>query len=1039
MSRRYDRKTRDYSTTTSSSSGSETSSDASSLSEEALYMHAAHLEDYASAVAGTQMQHEKNSLAGLSLAELLNSSSSSATTSTTANAKNLVSLEQALPQMKSFVHKFESHQAMGALVNRAPTTATKASPLSGLRHASELSPQQLEAVHRNTQGLMQKRAEFTEISSLSTEKQAQLQARQAKSELTSFASLGALQKEQAVLNAQKNERLQQVVPLMDNSASILRQKGAFDLSFSATITDANLRTLFEGKPLECPTNSQHQAEAQVILTHLKKNHRHFCDLIDVGGLKTYMCDLVHRAGEDYLFLVPTKRYLEALHLDTDKVRAIKIIGSHIALFDRKSSAPVLNDMRNRGLYDYQSALYGHRIWLRRLDDKTIEVNGSWIAYRDTVGRGHLYIMRDVSPGQLVAEEKRVQLYNREALTHEARLIDLDNDPDLNLSYVEVDETLSARATELMQPVAHIGSYAEPKMSILLSKMLQANYNCRTDMRSYITLATSHAFSFASTGTGTGTNSATQCADLHVKLFDLHDAFNRHLDNTLQPLEYMRPVDACFISGALGQRLELGEALEMHEYKLDAQDRPFRKSDFLNHVAVVSFVRGDDVLMSSFAMTDEQYSKGVYMSASEGVVLRFKDNLLDCIAINPASPAFSAQLHEGDSVGVNQSVSLRLAVDKSLSAQLEAHEHTFEQFSDLVVPLCAPSFVKRAKAALKGAMTHSITLTPVNFPLSTENDAPVGPEATKSVMVMIGKNAIDAARNKHSHRVQRQTYQSRTRSSDHIDVFTFEKPFSFTALVDKKGRAKVLSLTVPHPLTQKQQTFTFKLSNTKNIASQIGWEGSKAGLTFHFETENGNVARLGIEYQKAPSGGSGRRSAPPPQDMPPQLPPPQNNPTPDAGGGGDVTAFLVDEAYRLHALSLPVSHAYLQTRLKSLLSTVNLTDRTTALRFFTALQEGLNAHPLDAPPLSVDSMVTLRLTELHRSIMAKHEYVQPTSAAIKQCSGLFESVNFSALNAQKTLDKVLEFATKKALSAPDRQLYVSRFACVLQEVLNVLKK
>lgn len=1061
-SRRYDNKNRQYSTSSggTTTTSSTDSSYSSSEGEERMYMHAAHLEDYASAVAGTQMDHEKNSLAGISLAGILCSTTGTSTSNNTNDnsAKNLSSLEEALPRMQAYVHKFESHQPMGTLVDTGVQTKQQQ---EGLVHASTLSKQQLEAVHHNAQSLLAKRTDLVELSKLPFEKQLELHTRQS-GELKSFSSLGASQQEQVKLNSQKSARMDEhrelseksglavlchavklnsgndlkQTPLLDNSASILRQKGAFDLSFAASIQDAQLRTMFEGKPLECTTNKQHQAEAELILAHLHRHHRHYCDLVEVGGLKTYMCDVVHRTGQDYLMLIPTKRYLDALGMEANKTRAIKIVGSHLALFDRKAAAPVLNNMGDRAAYDYQSALYGHRIVLRRLDAETIEVNGAWIAHRDSVGGGHLYVMKDVSPRQLLAEEKRAARHQHQALVQEPRLIDLDNDPDLNLDYVTVDEELSARPTELMQPVSHIGSYREPKMSVLLNKMLQPNYNCVTDMKSYLSFATT-TNGLLSLAASTATSSAAQCTDLHIKLFDLNDAFNRHLVNALSPLEYMRVVDTRVLAGTQAQQLELGDQLSVHEYKVSAAlDQPLRKSDFLNHVAVLSFVRGDEVLLTSFAVHDEPYSRDVYMSPSEGVVLRFKDNLLDCVALNPASQAFAAQAHEGDSVRVNESVALRLAVDKQLSNQLEAHEHTFEQFADLVVPLCAPSFLKRAKAALKGAVTHSVLLTPNAQPLSTDNDEPEGPEATKRLMAMIGKNAVLAAKNKHSYTAQRQTYHSRTRPSDYIDVYTFDntvnkKPLSFAALVDKKGRPLVLSLTVPNPITQKPQQVTFKLSNTKNIASQSGWEGSKAGLTFHFETEGGNVERLAIEYQKASAGGSGRRAAKLPEPLPSQ-----------AGGddvASQVTAFLTDEAYKLHSLSLPVSNAFLQVRMRALLAGVHLSDHSPALRFFGALHDSLKSHPVDAPVLGAASLLKTALTDTQNSVMSKNQYASPTNDAIQRCTALFEAVNFSQLDASRTLDQVLDYASSKSLGLADRQLYVSRFACILQEVLTVLKK
>ncbi len=1043
------RNARDYSsseTTSSSYSTNSQSDDASTLSassesEERLYMHAMNVAgDYAQMVENTQMHNEKNSLAGISLAGLLGCPSDDGEaaavplSSKLNSAKNLASLEEALPRMADYVHKFESRQAMGNLVNTA-TSTTSALP-SGLILASDLSAKELAAVHAKTQSLLQQRVQFVELAQLPLEKKTELHARQSASDLQSFQSLSAPQQAQVTLNAQKSERMGaqplKVTQLMDNSASILKQKGAFDLSFSASIGDASLRAIFDGKPLECSSRADvERASADAILKHLKKHHRHYCDLIDLGGLKVYLCDLVHRANEDFLLLVPTKRYLEALGLDKNKTRIIKVLGSHIALFERKSNAPVLHRLQDRALYDYPTALHDRRIQLRRLDAETIEVNGAWLATRDRVGDGHLYVMKDVSERQLVAEEKRV-LQHQDALEQEPRLIDLDTEADSNLKYTQVEEVLSGRQTELMQPVTHIGAYKEPKMSVLLNKMLQPNYNGAKDMASYLTL------SAPTTTTATASTTALQGADLHLKLFDLHDAFNRHLSNELQPVEYMRAVDAHFISAQRAQQLNLGERLDMREYKLDAKEQAIRKSDFLNHVAVLSFVRGDQVLMTSFAVNDEPYSRDVYMSPSEGVVLRFKDNLLDCVALNPASLAFDAQAHDGDSLAVNQAISLRFAVDRALSVQLEAHEQTFERFAELVVPLCAPSFVKRAKAALKGAVGNVVVLTQARQPLSLSDDEPEGEESTKRLMVMIGQNALMAAKNKHSYTTQRQTYRSRSQASNYIDVYTFDqavnkKALSFMQLVDKKGRPLVLSLTVPNPLTQKPQTVTFKLNSTKNIGGVSAWEASKAGLVFHFEMSGGgDVEKLAIEYQKASAGGSGRRAAklPDPIQQPVQISK-QQPPS-------EVTAFLIDEAYKLQAMSLPAAHAYLQARLRTLLSGVQLSDRTGATRFFQAMHDELRVHP-QAPLVDVSGQVVISLSAQQSGVMSQHMYVAPSSASIKQCGALFEAANFNALDARESLQQVLAYAHEKQLCQSDRELYVSRFECILQAVLGELKK
>ncbi len=344
-----------------------------------------------------------------------------------------------------------------------------------------------------------------------------------------------------------------------------------------------------------------------------------------------------------------------------------------------------------------------------------------------------------------------------------------------------------------------------------------------------------------------------CGALGLKLFDLHDSFNRHLGNALQPLEYMRAIEAHQIDASQAHQLDLG-ALQMREYKLDTTTQPIRKSAFLNHVAVLSFRVGDRVHSASFAVKDETYSRDVYMSPSEAVVLRFKDNLLDCVALNPASPALASfDCACCDGACLNEAFALRFAVDKQLSRVLESREHTFEQFSDLVVPLCAPSFIKRAKAALKGATQSSVVLSVAGQPLSLDGDEPEGPEQTKRVMFMVGQNAVMAAKNKHSYTFQRQTYHSRDNARDYIDVYSFEavnaKPFSFATLVDKKGRSKVLVLTVPDPLTQKPHTVHFKLSNTKNVASVGSWQGSKAGLVFHMDAAGGNLTRLASSIRR----------------------------------------------------------------------------------------------------------------------------------------------------------------------------------------------
>ncbi len=249
--------------------------------------------------------------------------------------------------------------------------------------------------------------------------------------------------------------LQSALPMADNTASILKQRGAFDLSFGASIDDQSLRALFAGKPLACPTGDVVE-EADEILAHLRKNHRHYSDAIEAAGLRLFLCEMMHRRDHDYLLIIPTKAYLEAQGFERNRARIIAVLGSHMALFERADKAPVTNAPHDYALYEYQTALQDHRIHLRRLDAETLEVNGEWLAVRDKVGHGHLYLMKDVSPAQLRRVEKQA-LEERQALIAEPRLIDLDDEEERDLSYLRVDEEVGGRSTEMMRRWARSAS------------------------------------------------------------------------------------------------------------------------------------------------------------------------------------------------------------------------------------------------------------------------------------------------------------------------------------------------------------------------------------------------------------------------------------------------------------------------------------------------------------------------------------------------------------------------------------------------------
>lgn len=959
--------------------------------------------------------------------------SSLATTTTT--TKNITTIDAALPYLKSY--------AMGNLVDAS----------SGVQPLSALSKEKIDALYeRQQQG---GGGDLVKISSLSAQQKAQMQLNVAKererlygatettnnNRLVSASTFSPEVLKQVRLNTEKERRARNTT--MQNTNNTLRQKAAFDAHFTSSLSNP-LRSVFLGKPFtNLESESGGRPAAIDLLAHLSTNYPHLKPSLKKDAPLATLMQRLTQTKRDFLVLVPPPGGISSFQ------------ASNIVLLSG-ADAPILGDVKDRTLYSYQTAASAtDRVELRRLGNETIEVNGRATAKLDRDSQERVYVLSNHRHKHHHQHEDDEEEENER--TKQTYAVTWEDLTTLSSDAVRVDEIglASPQETQTLAAVNKFTAYRAPKLGLLTGAMLGANFNAPRDLKNYMA--------------PTGGDTAAVKGDLFLKLYGMDDLLQRHIQATMISQEYLTPVASYRISSSGAHTIDLDNQLTMRQYPIDQATTPIKKSALINGVAVLSFVHADKEepqrhLLSalSFRVSAAAENQNLYLSSDESVLLQFKNNMLDSISLNCAQCGNAPCCRLGASAAtsgktdLNNLIALQVTLDKHAFSQLNARELKFDEFADLITPLCAPRILKRAKAAFKTTTTKAIPLTEsTEDPMSLDADEKEGTARTERVMFMWGEHKGLMAKNKRSVTFQKQTYHNSEATNEKIDVYTRRggggggggTGVSFKKLVNAyRQTSKLLSVTLRDPLQGgKEKTFLFKLANTDGVGTTYHhYHADKGGLTFHFELDDqGDVQRLLVEYMLGSAGGGHHgRKASTTTMMKADV---ALLPTSKSGSGktdAALVSFLGAEASKLNDLNLNViGNTYLERRVDEMMRTVVLQqpNRKRALDFFVSLSDCLVAHSQQKTINLAQLNNTLFVTELTnqlRTDLSASLYICPQHADAERCRSVLASVEFEQLDAATTFNALL--AAKKSNGDSERA-YLSRLNALVGQLVCNLKK
>ncbi len=917
--------------------------------------------------------------------------------------------------------------------NLAPNNSNEKTT-STLVHYKTLSDSELRQIKINSEKMIQSKSAVTQ-------------------KLCNTADLSQAQLDKVRTNSENIRSFQ-------NSQSILKLRAFEDVKFASTISNPVIKNLYMGHPIESSMlgvkeeeeedeNEKEKKELKKtkcdkVIRHLAEHHRYYCDLYDNTKLKDLILDLSFKNDKDFIIIIPSVEFLKSSGLPGN-VKTLEIIATHIALFHTKDKVPLMNDMNDSSLYEYQTLVKGRKIELRRLDQNTIEVNGRWIAKLDeNGGGGHIYIMQKFTPVLRLEPKQNPVLKKAEKITNTTKetkkidqvpeLIDIEKDSQ-NLDIIRVEEELPVideeRAkknvdengediigTSVMLPVHSHVLYDNPKMSILVKNMLNTSYDAKLSLGSYLNNIEKEKLI---------TNSSNPTAgNIYLKTFSVDDIYSKTQLTSLRTKEYLRPISSYTIGCDHTNIIDIDHDVKMKEYKINTSVLSIRKSELINHIAVISFPLscGEKCSSISFQVSDEATSKDVYMSADQNILLRFSENLLDTISINASVDAFPSYMISDDEFNsdINDMVSLQLSVNKTLSNKIYKTEISFQQFNSAILPFSAPRIIRRFKSGGKALLSDIVTL-------SNTNRFSVGPEfikkktETKQIMIMSGDNRVLLLKNRMSLNFTKETFANGDKK---VERYTIDKrnsrKLSFRKLVTKKGKSRLLSVTIPDPLqSNKLRSIVFKLGNTVDVGENgnIYYGGAKGGLRLYFELDSeGNLSIMYVSYSLADDELSDLMMSKKIDQL-------------------SVAKLLHNEAIMLHEKNMMISNTYLDMRTKKMCCDLKVEDKKKAKEFFTELRSDIIKHT-GATQLQMDTKQFVYPSKSQEDNLINTNYFTPHVTMKTQFNDCINNhvSSSSGSKPDKISDSLIKMACED-LTTNEQKVYFHRLTSIIDVIISKL--
>jgi hypothetical protein len=976
--------------------------------------------------------------------------------------------------------------------NEKKTTAT-------LVHYNTLSDSELNAIKINSEKLIQSKSPIVTSTPMET-----------KSKLVHYSTLSASELNTIKLNSEKKMMESQTTTItpklcntedlshpqlckirnnsenirsFQNTQSILKSRAFEDIKFSSTISNPIIKNLYMGNPIESTMLSVKEKEGGgggggeekkkkkwkcgTLTRQLKDHHPYYCGLYEKTELKNLLLELSLKNDKDFIIIIPSPEFLKSNAI-TGSVMALEIIASHIALFHTKDKVPIMNDLTDSSLYEYQTLIKGRKIELRRLDHNTIEVNGRWIAKLDEhCGGGHIYIMHKFVPVLKVQPKQNPVLKKAEKTTNNnnnidqgPELIDIENDPQ-NLEIVRVEEELpiiidekknkkidtttkieengeekEIIGTSVMLPVHSHILYNSPKMSILVTNMLKTPYDAKLHLGSYLNNTDKEKLITSSASPTAG--------NIYLKTYSADDIYTKTQMTAMRTKEYLRPISSYTIGCEHSNIIDIDHDIKMKEYKINTGVLSIRKSELINHIAVISFPLscGEKCSSVSFQVSDEATSKDVYLSTDQNILLRFNENLLDTISINANVDTFPSYIIADDEFNgdLNDMVSLQLSVNKSLSNKIYKTEISFQQFNAAILPFCAPRIIRRFKSGGKALLSDIITLSNSNrFSVST--DFKRVKTETKQIMIMYGDNRLLLLKNRKTLTFSKDLLANGDEKIERylVDGRNSSKLSFSKQLVTKKGKSRLLSITLPDPLqSNKLRAFVFKLGNTADVGKNgnIYYSGTKGGLRMYFELDNdGNLFQLYVSYLLRSAENlildnkvvMSKQQQPPSQQA--QL---------------TIAQLLHNEAIHLHEKNMRLSNTFLDMRIKNLCRELGKIDEKKKVKeFFIELKSDIINHieksQLKMPVTTTTTQFAMP-SKLQEEELINSNYFTPHETMRTQFNNSINTHISSSPSPKpiKISDTLIKLACcDDDLTMEDQKIYFHRLTGIIETIISKL--
>jgi hypothetical protein len=568
-------------------------------------------------------------------------------------------------------------------------------------------------------------------------------------------------------------------------------------------------------------------------------------------------------------------------------------------------------------------------------------------------------------------------------------------------------------------------FKNTKVDALTSKMLRPSYNGCLDMGSFLE----------------NKQSTSPVAEkLYFKIYSYENLFKKYEETKLAVREQLHQ-EGHFVLKSQSNAYNLDKEMKVKEFVLD-ESQKITKSQLINHLAVLSFLAEEKkYAVALFSLPDDSSKTNTYMSSDENVFLTFKENTLHSVSVNMNSKKFLSVDAPIAFTKNRSTVMSHLSAQVNFRAPLFSKLYTTElsrsEFMNAVLPLSQASFIRRARVLTGGLFEKVFDLHKTNEVIDLAAYSEIR-EATVRVSAGIAAGVVELTSNILSYTAYRVLYLRKEREHEYLYAYEFEPavnktPLSFLGLRGDKGKSKILSIRLYNPHTDKDQTFKFRLSTTRNIATNRMYLANLPDLDVFFQLDQGNVDKIYVRFVTKKSSYQLDSSLTLNADV--------ASSSSKNGFEVEMAKFLGDEAYWYKKMNLTtVDNTYLARRTKVLISTND--KKQASFAFFQKLREATDNYMTQENLKSMVSTEKKVVNEQELKLLVAQSYVYPhqtLSTSYKRLLTEAFDKTKTTYNAQTVLtNAVNHYVSLSGGKDKDFVGYMDRFRTVVDCIVSSLQ-